>query len=140
MQNGVSMKGLFFLTFITYISFSIVGNCELLKPNLRNCKYIGYNILKCIPGQCTTKVSLPNTSINITMSVMGDYNGACVFSKKLIVQPKNFSETEFKQECKLSEEGKIEMAKLFKQFKDGNIGALTNSPISKTLRQECKET
>jgi hypothetical protein len=127
-----------FLTITTYTCFAITSSGALVKPKMGNCQYMGYNILKCIPGQCSTTAHLPNTRIDITMSVIGEYDGYCVFIKKLVAKPKNFAEMEVEENCKLSEEGRVEMAKLFKKFRDGNIGAMANSPQNATLRQECK--
>jgi hypothetical protein len=108
------------------------------KNDLGNCnEYSDYYIYKCQAFKC--KLSLgKDLQVWREMETVGYQGGLCIHKYNMIIRHPKFPATSFKNLCKLSERGRLEMAELFTKYKKGDIEVYLNPPFSETLSRECE--
>jgi len=112
---------------------------EKKLPNLGSCdEYTDYSIYKCIPFKC--KLSVGNfEGVYREMETIGYKDGLCLHDFSYIVRNKKFPAGEIRMHCKLSENGRLQMANLFTLYKRGDLSIYANPPVNKIINQECNK-
>ena len=120
--------------FVIIISFN--SEAVSYKANFGSCRYIGFNILKCIPKTCKMNMPYPK-GIKITFQVYGKKRGLCVFNKIVDFRYQNIPYIA-KTKCELDENGMIAAAEEFKKYLDGDYNTYLSSSKNPTLKSQCK--
>lgn len=137
-----------FLSIISFC-FSVLGNnvntpsykqqsATFTKlPSLGSCdEYTDYFIYKCKPYRC--KLQIANyQNVYRVMETKGEENGKCIHNIKFEMRNPHFKSADSYVYCKLSENGKLEMANLFTRYKKGDLKVYTDPMLSNLLKQEC---
>lgn len=108
-------------------------------PNLGSCdEYTDYSIYKCIPFKCRMQVA-NFEGVYREMETFGYQNGLCLHNFSFIIRNKKYPVGEIRMKCKLSENGRLEMANLFTLYKRGDLSVYANPPVSQIVNQECQK-
>lgn len=107
-------------------------------PDLGTCnEYSDYYIHECHPFKCSMPLA-NHPGVTREMSTSGFEKNKCIHQIILKVRHENFRQADIKINCKLSTEGRAEMANLFTRYKKGDITAYTNRSFTSILGKECQ--
>lgn len=110
---------------------------QIKLPNLGTCdEYTDYFIYKCKPYTCRLQIGNYNNVYRI-METKGEEDGRCIHNIKFEMRSPRFKAADSYIYCKLSENGKLEMANLFTRYKKGDLKVYTDPMLSDLLKKEC---
>lgn len=131
-----------YISFISLLFFSTFCLAEQdakkkEKPNLGSCsEYTDYYIYKCEPFSCKLPVAgMPG--VTREMETTGYEKGYCIHKYKLSIRNKNFPFTDLKMSCKLTKEGRLELANQFTKYKEGETSVYANPSVNDVVSKEC---
>jgi len=134
----------YILTLILLFSFASAATTQISTapsiklPSLGSCdEYTDYFIYKCMPFKCNLPIG-NYKDVHREMEIIGEEDGKCIHNIKFIMRDKRFPPADSYIYCKLSENGKLEMANLFTRYKKGDLKVYTDPMLSKLLKQECE--
>ncbi len=112
---------------------------EKKTPSLGSCdEYTDYFIYKCMKFKCKLPVGYFE-GVTREMETLGYEEDLCLHNYNIVVRNPKFPAGEIRIACKLSEQGRLELANLFTLYKKGELSVYTNPPMSKLLNQECQK-
>ena len=109
-------------------------------PSLGTCnEYTDYYIYQCMPFKCNLQIG-QYEDVYREMETIGYEKDLCIHNIRFIMRNKAFPPAEFNLFCKLSKNGRLEMANLFTRYKKGEIKVYVDTIMSKELKKECNRT
>jgi len=132
------------LLFIAQISLSVFAedsaqNIQEQKktPSLGTCgDDTDYLIYNCIPFKC--KLPIGNYQATYReMEVLGYEGELCLHKFKIIIRNPRGPVADFPMNCKLSKQGRTDMANMFFRYKNGDINAYAGTEPNITIGKEC---
>lgn len=107
-------------------------------PELGTCsEHTDYYISQCQPFSCF--LGIANTpGVYREMTTLGFQGDKCLHKITLKVRHPDFRQGDIHISCKLSPEGRAEMANLFTRYKKGDLSAYTKRSLDPKLGKECR--
>ena len=110
----------------------------LEKPSLGTCdEYTDYYIYQCTPFKCTLPIAGIEKASREMETIALD-NGKCIHNITMYARHEKFRPANFYINCKLSPEGRADMADLFTRYKNGDIKVYQKRIMTETLQKECR--
>jgi hypothetical protein len=125
----------YFLCFLLLSNLVYAGDAPL--PSLGSCdEYTDYYIYKCMPQKCTLQIGAYQ-GVYREMETLGYDGDVCIHNIRFMIRNKAAPSTDYNLYCKLSENGRLEMANLFTRYKKGEVKVYVDTIMSKELKKEC---